>query len=262
MYALPGEVIVIHLEHKNTPPDSLKAGTDTDGIGVDIVPFKLKDTANISFRLDTTIYTIEMYDKETGVKVLLLNKDIRQRIRRYDPGDYLIHITSLLNYGDDTLNYQLIFIQPDVSSTKLTKQGQDDEIFWFIQSRLRVCKECNMRYGEFYGYDFSLADFSDADFYKANLRSTVMPLANFSGADLTYADLSNTSIPKSDFFNTLLEYALLNNANIKGSYFQYADFTNASLRNAMAIGADFCNTIRAGWDTTGIVIDSTTICLP
>ncbi len=262
MYALPGEVIVIHLEHQNTPPDSIPAGTDTDGIGVDIVPFKLRDTVNISFRLDTTIYTIEMYDKETGQKVLLLNEDIRQRVRRYSPGDYLIHITSLLNYDDDTLNFQLIFIQPDVSSAKSTSLGQDNEIFWFIQSRLRVCKECTMRYGEFSGFDFSLAQFTDADFYKANLKSTILPLADLSGADLSGADLSNADIPYSDFYNSILENTVLNNANLDGAFLQYADFTNASLRNASAIGADFCNTIRKGWDIIGMEIDSTTLCLP
>ncbi len=262
LYSLPGEVIVVNLEHLNTPADSVKPGTDTDGIGLDIVPFKLKDTANISFRIDTTTYIIEMYDKENGQKVLTLNKDIRQRIRRYPPSDYLIHLTSLLNYDDDTLNYQLIFIQPDVASNKNSASNNENEIFWFMQSRLRACEECNLKNFNFSGFDLTMAELNNSQLNNSILKGTVLYLADLSNADLSYCDLSNADLPYSNLYNALMEYTVLNYANLKEADLEYADLTKASLRHSNAIGANFCNTIRTGWDTTGIVIDSTTLCLP
>jgi hypothetical protein len=258
LYSLPGEVMVINLEHQGTPQDSIPYGTDTDGIGVDIVPLKIKDTINISFRIDTFTYIIEMYDKLTGQKVLLLNEDIPQRIRRYDPGDYLLHITSLLNYGDDTLNFQLIFIQPDITSTK----SSAGEVFWFIESRVRVCKECNMRYIDLSGYDLSHVQITKSDLFRASLEGALMPLSDFSETDLSYCNLKKVYAPYSVFNSAILELAVLNNANIMNADMQYADFTWASLLNANAVGTNFCNAIKKGWKTSGMQTDSTTLCYP
>lgn len=242
LYALPGEVIVIHLEHLNTPPDSINPWNDTDGIGVDIIPFTIRDTSTISFRIDTTSYIIEMFDKETGQKVLMLNKDIPQRIRRYPPADYLIHLTSFLNYDDDTLNYQLIFIQPDVSTSKNSNSKESDDVFWFMQSRVRICKECDFQNGDFSDFDFTHAQLSNSNFNKTSLRGSIFSLADLSDSEMSYCDLNDTYL--------------------RGANLQFSDLTKASLVNANAIGANFCNTVRDGWNITGIIIDSTTLCLP
>jgi hypothetical protein len=259
LYSLPGEVIVIHLEHLNTPPDSIKPGTDTDGIGVDIVSFKITDTVNISFKIDTIDYIIEMYNKKSGQKVLLLNEDIRHRIRRYDPGDYLIHITSLLNYNDDTLNYQLIFIQPDISSMKSTN---DNEVFWFIQSRVRECEECMLRYFDFSGFDLSHVNLKNSDLLQSKFIGATMPATNLSGADLTQANFTNAYLHSSNLFNAMMQSAMLDHANIVKTDLQWVDFTNASLMFSNAVGANFCNAIKDGWNIAGMQTDSTTLCFP
>lgn len=133
---------------------------------------------------------------------------------------------------------------------------------------LRVFKRCSGCRFEFSNADFRNADlaganlkelrlygrdFSQANLYQANLESISSPPgspANFQGANLNQANMRDVYLPNTNFTDAQLEQTNLQNSDLT-----YANFTGASLRfanltGAILIGAKLLNTDFRGANLT------------
>jgi hypothetical protein len=99
--ANPGAVIFVDLEHLNSPAGS--SGNDTGPIGEDVIPYTYTETAIRRIRLGEEVQFKARLVSESGEVIYQLNNPNDTARVTIPAGNYKLHLTSLVNYGSDTL---------------------------------------------------------------------------------------------------------------------------------------------------------------
>lgn len=213
LYAEPGAVIVVDLEHLDSPPDS---EFDTDVIGTDAIPIRYTETAEHSFRLDdSNLFEMKMVRAVTNEEIFSLNHPHPQIRVTIPAGDYILIFKSRITYCTNCeTNSQIIFLQPD-----RTAAGQYDydpsQLNQFITTG--KCDNCDLR--------------------EINLSNMT-----FVNASLVNANLSNAKLNSMQF----------NNANMQEMTAEHADFENVTFTDSYANGANFNSTHFLNSDYKGM----------
>ncbi|MBS1493074.1 MAG: pentapeptide repeat-containing protein [Bacteroidetes bacterium] len=219
-YAVPGSVVMLYLEDRNSPADPLHP--DTDSSGTDVVRVRLANTVEHTIKLgDSCRFTLTIKDKVTGNIVTSVDPVNNTQTVTLPAGDYIIKVRSLVEYTGGSDSHQNIFFQPDRNATFNRGGGnqQVDVDTNAVHTLLTTnsCVSCNLSY----------ANLSYANLKKANLH-----YADLSYADLSYANLDTANLSLAELFSTKFGYANIRGANLTGVSLFNTIFSHANLSYA------------------------------
>lgn len=253
LYLSPGTLVVMDLEHTDSPAGDLDFDTDTNG--VDIIRYEVKDTTVLVFNPDINpYYSLRFFDEAMDSMYFSLHNGGEKANVKLVPGKYVLKLVSLIPFGADTAGRQIVFVQPDLDFT--TKSGSTIKYF-YMTSRAMECVKC----------DLSELDLSGFYLAGAMLESSLMTECILDSADLqdiraSKADFSKASLIKADLRGSNLSLGIMKNADLRNADFQFAILNGLDLSGAKAYGTNFCSTTRNGWIIEGVMSDTTTLCFP
>lgn len=268
LYAEPGSVIVVDLEHLNSPPDS---AFDTDEIGIDAIPIRYSETAEHSFRLDESVaFEMKLVKEGTKEEIFDLTPADPQINITIPAGKYIMIFKSHLTYCTDcAAKSQTIFLQPDRTvSNSGNLDYNPDQLSHFLSTK--ECIECDLSSANFSNITFhkvtldkanlSHATFSDVTIDSSNIRNANISYTFFIshlvqttiiGSDLSGSDLSNSHfspqrVGGSTFIKTNFESAVMSSIlsyanNYQGANFNHAKLNLVNIYRDTVISCDFTN---------------------
>lgn len=253
LYLSPGTLVVMDLEHTDSPSASL--GFDTDTNGVDLIRYEVKDTTVLVFSPDINpYYSVRFFDEAMDSMYFSLHNGGEKANVKLAPGKYVMKLVSFIPFGADTAGRQIIFVQPDLDLA--AKSGGTIKYF-YMTSRAMECVKCD------------LAELDLSGFYLAGamLESSILTDCNLDSTDLqdlraSKADFSKASLFDADLRGCNLSLGLMRDADIRNADFQFAILNGLDLSRAKAYGTNFCSTTHNGWIIEGVMSDTTTLCFP
>lgn len=251
-----GAIVVLQLEHFDSPASSL--GPDTDSIGTDQIRYKVEDSTILVFRRDdNTSYALSFYIENQMIPLFNVQGPGEDIVIQLGPGNYFMKVFSQLPYGIDTVGYQMIFIQPstDVGNTKGTQAGEPK--YWYLTSRVSECQACDLA-----GLDLQGFNLMGADLQKANLSDTRLTGADLKTARIMHAKLNNAKINFADMKGINLSFSEVRNVDLSQSDLSYSILNATDLSFSKAYGTNFCFATKNGWVVNGMLTDTATQCFP
>lgn len=241
LYAEPGAVIVVDLEHLDSPPDS---EFDTDEIGTDAIPIRYTETAEHSFRLDSSaLFEIKMLKAVTKEEIFSLNHPHPQIRVTIPAGDYILIFKSRITYCTNCeTNSQIIFLQPD--RTTVGGSGNSDydpsQLNQFITTG--KCDNCDLREINLSNMTFTDVSLVKAHLWKAKLNSVQFKNANMQQIDAQFVDFENVTFEKSNLSNSQFNSSSLRKITFTDSDVNTANFNSVHFLNIEYSGmSDFSN---------------------
>lgn len=209
--AYPGAVVVVELENLNSPPDTLHRDTGTRG--VDIIPYTYLETHEHHFRLAagsssekssgfSPRFKSKLVNESSGATIYELTPDNDSVVVTIPAGNYQLYLTSLVEFGTDSLESQTVFIQPDTIFA-LNRGGGIGEVDfnpndWHTLQTTGNCVNCDLTYGE-----FLYARLLNANLTNSNMQYCDLEFAVLTGANLTNVNISYSSIVSAGFCKTI-----------------------------------------------------------
>ncbi|HRZ77047.1 MAG TPA: pentapeptide repeat-containing protein, partial [Bacteroidales bacterium] len=253
LYLELGTLVVLNLEHFNTPSGDL--GPDTDSNGTDAIRYLVEDTSYFVFiPEETTDYVVRFWDEAMDSMYFSAYNTSEKITVRLAPGKYVMRFSSMLAFGADTANVQPLFIQPDL---ELGSKAGSELKYWYMMCRTLECVKCDLKELDFSGMYLVNADLERADLSEANLDG-----ADLKGAQALYSDFSDASMKAADIRGANLSFGLLRNVNLTDADLGYAILNAVDLSGARLYGANFCLATKNGWIIENVKSDTTTLCFP
>ncbi len=278
MHAILGQLVVTNLEHLNTPMDSLE--DDSYLSGIDVIPYYFPRAATHIFTLDTSGYfSLKLVNPTTDQVLVELTPENNEVQLEIDKGFYELHLTSQLQFQNDSLASQPVFInsrydEDVINRDGIQTSGDPDDYNWLVSTN--YCFGCDLSYFDFSGWNLTgvtimysnlaHANLSNADLTGANIEFTIFEFADLSNANFsiaimgynffgfanlananflaTYlylADMTGVYAPDASFIGSSLRHAELNSANLNGSIFGGANLYLADFSYSDLTNADFSN---------------------
>jgi len=248
-----GTLVVLELEHFNSPTSALVM--DTDSNGTDAILYSVEDTAILVFRPDVSSdYFIRFYDQNLDSIYFNTYPGAAEVSVRLDPGKYIMKVFSQIPYGVDTIGMQLVFVQPE---QEIQAKAGDGLQYWYITSRSMECVKCDLA-----GLDLSGMYLAGTMLERADLRDARMDGANLRNAFANHADLSGASLRQADLRGISMSFAMMKNADLRDADLRYAILNACDLSGSTLYGANFCFSTKNGWVIDNTLSDTTTQCFP
>ena len=105
--------------------------------------------------------------------------------------------TSLKTSGSDTMNKQMVFIQPVREVISSSNNDYDPNQLNTLLST-KNCPQCDLSYANLSGANLSTANLSAANLRGANLSRANLSYADLNTADLTWAFLMSAKLKSAD----------------------------------------------------------------
>ncbi len=253
LYLSPGTLVVMDLEHTDSPSASLDFDTDT--IGVDLIRYEVKDTTVLVFDPDINpYYSLRFYDEAMDTMYFSLHNGGEKANAKLLPGKYILKLVSLIPFGADTAGRQIIFIQPDLDLA--SKSGSKTKYF-YMTSRAMECYKCDLSELDLSGFYLAGARLEES-----KMTECILDSADMQDLRASKVDLSRASLVKTDLRGGNLSLGNMRNADIRNATFEFAILNGLDLSGAKAYGTNFCSTTRNGWIIEGVLSDTTTLCFP
>lgn len=257
-------IAVTFLEH----PDSEKPERDTDGVGIDIIPYKYKRALGNTFCWEYEDEGAEHFMTlvdSNAVEVLMVEANGDCVTEVIEEGDYEMRI----HHDGRTEDSIGVFIQVTKDTDEAGARSIDTYqgvlktakgIFSETLSKIGITCEANAQTVEenvktllstgacvscdLHGANLSDADLTNVNLFKANLTNANLTNANLSGegtslieAIFNGADLSGAFLSGVNSFRANLTEANLNGADLSGANFVEANLSGAFLNGANLFGA-------------------------
>ncbi len=237
--ANPGAVVYVDLENLNSPPSGVSG--DTGPIGEDVISYSYTDSAVHRFKLGAEARFKVRLVNESGAMIYQLNNPGDTARVMITPGNYKLHLTSLVNFGIDSTMTQAIFIQPDSSGTVLPQAGYHKEDLNTLMTTGK-CVKCDLDFVLLDGKDLTGAEIRESSMQVAWINNCKLINTNFSDTKLT-----NCIIRGSNFGNTHMNYVNLTgtsftNTDLRYSYFEYTRFQHVTVKNCNLSYSTITNT--------------------
>lgn len=258
MHAILGQLVVTDLENMDTPPDSL--GHDTYLSGIDIIPYYFTRDASHTFVIDSAgKFSMKLVNPTTNqVLVDLAPGDTAVKLD-IPEGFYELQLHSHLQFGQDTLESQPVFIVPyvteaDTGESLAKTTGNIFDYLWVVF--FRHCRNCNLSFFNFSSWNLKGVDFSYSDLNRANFESANLSYSDLSWGSLESANCENTDLSNARLMGTYITGTDLSTANLEGTFFYDADLSNTNfsgknLRNTTFWLSDLTNCDFRYADLTG-----------
>ncbi len=227
-----GAVLITRLEDLGAP--LLDYEKDTGGRGIDAIPLTVPEKGIYTFTKDSDLSIImKLFNKSTNTFIDVLTSEQQQNSVSLETGEYILQLTSEVDYIDTASGFQNVFLYPvsgDIFKNRLSRYE---------------CRNANLATIDLTNYDLQKVDLSGSDISSANLRNI----------DLKDAICEGTNFHASTLFAGRLTYANFYKADFTNADLQYTFFSYSDCR-----GAAFCNANHYGWIITGVKRDNTTKC--
>lgn len=250
-----GSLIIIDLEHLNSPsrPNSF----DTETTGIDAIPIRYSETAERTFRLDESAkFEVKLLKDPSKEEVFLLTPANPEITINIPAGDYTLFFKSLKTYGSDSTTTQTVFFRPNELRPGST--GGIDPMQQLITTGR--CDSCEFRYPAFpplenvslvgakiYAGKFSSVNNADmrwitienSEFNKINLKNT-----NLYDADILNGTFTQVNYNNVNFGRAKLNFCRFPDDGFVGAQFNSTvNFSGASFKKTNLGGAVFDHTL-------------------
>lgn len=240
--AEPGSVIVVDLEHLNSP---LYSSFDTDGIGTDAIPIRYTETAEHSFRLDEpAAFEMKLIKKGTKEEIFELTSADPEINITIPAGDYILIFKSHLTYCTNCVTKsQTIFLQPDRTvSNSENLDYNPDQLSHFISTR--ECNECDLSSADFTRMNLHKVSLDKADLSHAIFRGTTIDSSNIRNANIRNATFTAhiealTTIMGSDLSGSDLSNSRFSPQRVGGCNLTKTNFESANLNTIMSYANNY-----------------------
>jgi len=262
--AEPGAVVVVQLEHLNSPPDSVDMDTGT--IGEDIIPFAYTKSSMHNFRLDdSSEFRVKLINSSSGAVIYELTPASPNISVNIPAGEYKLYITSLLIYGSVSLGKQIVFIQQDTTDTN--NFGYDStQLNTFF--RTGKCLKCDLQYVNLSGMTLNDVVLDNSNLMYSDLSNTTLINSSFVNCEMNYANLSHvvnangTVFTGGKFYSANFMQSNLQQTNFRVALLRSANLSYANLSNSDCRGTFFCGANKEFLLSINILVDETTLCWP
>lgn len=266
MHAILGQLVVTDLEHMDTPSDSL--GHDTYLSGIDIIPYYFTRDASHTFVIDSAgKFSMKLVNPTTNqVLVDLAPGDTAFKVD-IPEGFYEMQLHSHLQFGQDTLENQPVFIVPYITETDTGENlaKTTGNIFDYLMVLFfKNCRNCNLSFFNFSGWNLQGVDFSYSDLNRTNFESANLSYSDLSWGSLGYANCNNTDLSNARLMGTYITGTDLSTANLEGAFLYDLDLSNTNfsgkkLRNTTFWLSDLTNCDFRYADLTGANLRQTNL---
>jgi len=254
-------VVVVQLEHLNSPVDS--TNTDTGPIGEDIIPLNFTQSDSCDFRLGSgSEMKVKLVSAASGTVLYELTPSSTNASLKVPAGQYNLHLTSLKNFGTDTTGRQIVFMQQETSATDL------DSARLKIFFQTGQCLHCHLENVDLSGMFLTNVTLDGSYLMNSNLSYTKLTNSSFQNCAFQNSNLSNVINANYAYFNGSQFYGSnftrsnFTISHLKDTYLVNANFTNADLSVSDCRGANFCGATKTGMLWAGIQVDLSTRCWP
>jgi uncharacterized protein YjbI with pentapeptide repeats len=237
--ASPGNVAAIYLE----PLNAVNTGVpDTDGIGIDFIPIRIKESKWFIYSLDTRDNTIE--------SAVMIDSAAREifRIDRNSPeitiyipqGSYSMLVSSGYKAHEGTgADHRVVFLCPDMGF----RSARD--------AFKQVLRVNSAPWGDLRELNAPHANLAHADLYYSNLRGANLHAASLENANLEGADMKGIVLHAAN-----MEYVNLANGSMCGADLFAANISNGNLISVDLSGANLLSAQMERVNLMGACLDN------
>lgn len=238
----PGNVAATYLEPVNAVKVSVP---DTDGLGMDFIPVKIKESRWFTYSLDTRDNTIQSaVMTDSGVReIFRIDRNSPEVTLYISQGSYTLSVTSGYTAEENGgADHRVVFLCPNMGFRDLPSA---------LDAFRLVLRVSSAPWGDLQEINLTYANLAHADLYYSDLRE-----ANLHAASLEEANLEGADMKQIILYATNMENINLANASMQEANLYAANIKNGNLISANLSGANLFSTQMENVNLMGACLDS------